>query len=453
MPRIAWSRVRPFAAVACLALAAVAAPARSAELPDSTVREAWKLENGLEVRTIHVPRAAAVSVTVAYRAGWGYEPANMDGLADLLAEVQWTSAAGPTPERTRDELTSARPLGWESRVGARLARFTEIVTPQQLPGTLQEAARRMTGVTVTEGDVRTARTNVRADLGRRYFADAADALYWRAAAQARGLEGERLVRAAAAPALDKLAARDVTTWLRRWYHAGNASLAIVGDLSGTDVRALVGTLFGPLAGAAALPDTVEVRMQGVKRTAPWKDLGGATAVVAAMAPALDDSLHPGFYLGMIVTGPGLTENWGPPTPPLRTRFQYSILDEPELVRFYPPLRPDVTDPDLAAGALYEYLQVTGGQNVMAGILLRVKRSVRWLLGAELPLDLRSRLRANPSGLGTLSSGAATRALWRGDAFWADYLARFDRTTLGHNYFYGWITNPERQSILLLTPAP
>jgi hypothetical protein len=459
LSRIAWLRVHllaPFLAVllfpAVVVSAAGAAPAAGAAmLSDSTQRQSWRLENGLEVRTIHVPRAAAVSVTVAYRAGSGYDPADLEGLSELLAELQWTCAAGPTPERTRDEITGVRPLGWESRNGARLTRFTEIVTAQQLPGVLQEAARRMAGVTVTDADVKAARASVRRDLGRQYFGDPADALYWRTAALAHGADDPRLVRMAGVPALEKLAARDVSPWLKRWYQPGNASLAIVGDLAGLDIHALVGSLFGPVPGVAGLPDTVEVRLSGAKRHSPWKDLSAPLGSVAVLSPPLADSLHPGFYLGMLVTGPALAGTWGPATLPLTTRFQYSLLDEPELVRFYPPVTPGVTDPDLVAGALYEQLHMVSGQNVPAGILVRVKRSVRWLLGSELPSDLVRRLRTETGGLGTLSNGAATRALWKGDEFWAGYLARFDETKLGHNYFYSWITQPEHQSILLLTP--
>lgn len=435
-----------------LALAATAPVAHAATLPDSTVREAWRLENGLELRTIHVPGAAGVAITVAYRAGSGYEPAAHEGLSALLAEIQFTSAAGDVPERTREELSSLRPLGWEVRPGTRLVRFTEIATHDQLPGVLQQVAKRMAGVTVTDADVRAALTNVRRDAGARLFGSASDVLYWRPAAMARGWSDERLVRAAGLHGLDRLTARDLTPWLKRWYHAGNASLAVAGDLAGHDLRAIVTSLFGPLAGGPALPDTVQVKLQGAKRTVPWNDLAAPAGAIAVTGPALTDSLHPAFFLSMIITGPAITEAWGPPKPPHTTRFQYSLLDEPELVRFYPPVRTDATDPDLLAGSLYEHLVVVGAQNVMGSILNRVKRSVAWLLGGDLPRELKARMQADAGGLGTLSSGSATRALWMGDSFWAGYLERFDRMLIGHNYFYEWLSAPEHQSTLLLTPA-
>jgi hypothetical protein len=82
----------------------------------------------------------------------------------------------------------------------------------------------------------------------------------------------------------------------------------------------------------------------------------------------------------------------------------------------------------------------------------VRRSVRWLLGGELPEDVVHRLRADPGGLGTLSNGFATRALWLGDAYWAGYLKRFDTLKIGHNYYYEWMSDAKHQTTLLLTPG-
>jgi hypothetical protein len=428
------------------------APGALAQEPaDSTARDTWRLDNGLQVRTLDLPGATAIAVTIAFRAGSGYEPAGLEGLSELLAEVQFTGPAGDVPERTREEMPSLRPLGWESRPGTRLVRFTEIATRAQLPGVLQQVARRLAGVTPTDTDVRRALADVRRDVGSRLFGEPADVLYWRPAAMARGFDDQRLVRLAGLAALDRMTAAEVTPWLRRWYHAGNASLAIAGDLSGLDLRGMVGSLFGALPGSQANPDTVQLRLQGARRSVPWKDLTEPLASIAVVGPPLTDSLHPGFYAGMLITGPALSNAWGGPKPPLRSRFQYSILDEPELVRFYPPAPPNNSDPAFVAGALHEMLVVIGGQQVVGPMIVRMKRSVRWLLGGELPPDVRARMRSEPGGLGTLSNGLATRALWMGDAFWGDYLARFDRTLIGHNVFYPLLTEPARQSTLLLTP--
>jgi peptidase M16-like protein len=431
----------------------LAAPAGAQKLrSDSTVADAWRLENGLEVRTLHVPNARGVAVTLAFRAGSGYDPAGREGLSELLAELQFMSAAGDVPERTREEMTSLRPLGWESRPGTRLVRFTEIATQAQLAGVLQQTARRLAGVQVTDADLKAAFASVRRDAGTRLFGEPANVLYWRSALLARGSSDEQLMRQVSLQGLEKLTAKDILPLLKSRFQPGNASLALAGDLSGVDVRALVRALFGKLPGGPAFPDTVQSRLRGGRRVTPWKGIEAPVGVIAVESPALTDSLHPSFYLGMLITGPGIINSWGQPTPPLTSRFQYSIYDEPELVRFYPPVRADATDPDLLAGALAEQLQVVGAQVVEKAILDGVGRGVSWLLGDVIPAEVLNRLRADPSGLGTLSNGFATRALWMGDAFWADYLRRFRTQRLGHSYFYDWMADGRHQATLLLTPA-
>jgi hypothetical protein len=435
-----------------LLLVLLAAPAAAQVRPDSTVADAWRLDNGLEVRTLHVPHAPGVSVTLAFRAGSGYDPGGREGLSELLAELQFTSAAGDVPERTREEMTSLRPLGWESRPGTRLVRFTEIATRAQFPGVLQQVAKRLGGVQVTEPGLKGALARVRRDIGGRLFGEPSDVLYWRVGEIARGFTDEQIVDRASLRGLEKLSVKDVGPMLRNRFQPGNASLALAGDLSGVDVRALVAALFAKLPGGPAFPDTIHVTLRGGKRVMPWKDLAAPVGVVAVEAPALTDSLHPAFYLSMLVTGPGVINSWGQPTLPLKSRFQYALFDEPELVRFYPPVRTDATDPDLLAGALYEQLQVVGGQMVDKTVLDSIRRSVSWLLGDTIPAEIMGRLRADPGGLSTLSNGMATRALWMGDAFWADYLRRFRTQKYGHSYFYEWMAEAKHQTTLLLTPA-
>src|SRR5262249_12584537 len=92
----------PALASPALALADLA-PGGPVTGSDSTVADSWRLENGLEVRTLHVPQAAGVSVTLAFRAGSGYDPPGREGLSDLLAELQFTTAAGDVPARTPAE--------------------------------------------------------------------------------------------------------------------------------------------------------------------------------------------------------------------------------------------------------------------------------------------------------------------------------------------------------------
>jgi len=440
------------ALLAAFLLALAALPARALTLADSTTAESWRLDNGLEVRTREIPRAPGIAVTFAFRAGYGYEPAGREGLADLLAELEFMGPAGGVPERTRAEMSNLRPLGWQSSVNQRIVRFTEIASPAQLPGVLQQFAARLAGVTVSDEFLKSTLQQVRRDAGMRLFGQPADVLYWRVGAIARGDTDEKILRRAGMPGLEKLSAREVAERLAGWYQPGNASLALAGDFGALDVHALVASLFAKIPGRAGMPDTVGVHLRGGTRVTQWKGLTAPVAVVATHGPALADSLHPGFLLSMLVTAAGVGQTWGVAQEPLRARFQYSVLDDPDLVRFYPPVAADATEASAASIRLGDDLAEFGGQMVTGPIFDAIRKSVRWLLGGELPNDVKRTFRSGAASMGTLTEGMAGRALFRGDAFWADYRQRFEKVSLGQNYFYDWITQPEHQAVLLLTPA-
>lgn len=439
--------------LALLAAAPAARPAAAAALPDSTTQSAWRLANGLEVRVRETPGVGGVAITVAYRAGWAGDPPARPGLAELLAEVDYTAAAGDVPERSRREMDSLRPLGWGVSANARFALLTEVASREQFPGALHQVAARMRGVGVTDAGVRAALATLRADMGTRYFGDPAQALYWRAAALAAGRSDEEIVRDASLRALDGLGARDVQGALARLYVPANAVLAIAGDVSGVDVRALVEHEFGGIAAGAAqaVPDTLPFHPQ--RRRMEWPGLEQPLGVLAVRSPSLADSLHPAFYLGLLVTASALQQAWGAPTAPLTSRFQYALFDEPDLIRFYPRAAGTQGDPERLADALFEQLDVVARENITMQVLNALRAQVDWLLGGPLPPDVRARLRRDPGGLGTLTTCMATRALGRGDAFWDDYRRRFERTPYGPSTFYGWLTNPAEQVALQLVPRP
>src|SRR4029077_2736921 len=126
-------------------------------------------------------------------------------------------------------------------------------SPAQLPGVLQQAGRRLAGVTLTDADLKVALASVRRDAASHLFGLPSDVLYWRAGLLARGMDDEQIVECASLKDLDKIKLKDIPPLLARWYNPGNASLAIAGDLTGLDVRALVKSVFAPLPGGPAMP--------------------------------------------------------------------------------------------------------------------------------------------------------------------------------------------------------
>ena len=419
-------------AVAALALSVTLALPRAARaetgpvtLPDSTVCESWRLPNGLGVTTRHVPRASAVSITVAYRIGNTGDPPGREGLARLMAEAAFTAAAGEIPERTRDEMESLRPLGWSLEVGSRSTLLTEIASPAQFPGALHQVAVRMRGVMVNDRSLRTALGTVKRELHEGYSGRADLALYYQVRDAAAGLPEGLSETYASGKGLQGIGVKEVRDGLAALYVPANAVLSLAGNLSGVDLHRQIEREFGALPSGARASDPPPVALKPGLRQITRGDLASPLGVVGIIAPALTDTTHPEFYLNALVIGSLCKDVWDPPAPPLTTRFKYSVLDDPDLVRFYPPVSASTTESRLVPE---EYLLTirempTPGDDVYASIRL----GVGWLLGGSLPFDALKRARTQPGTLLLLSTSMASRALAADDGFWADYRRRLEQT--------------------------
>lgn len=439
--------------LAALALfAGSARPAASTEMPDSTVADAWKLGNGLEVRTRNVPGMKAVVVTTGFRAGSLYDPAGREGLCELLAELQFTAAAGATPARTRASLDSLRSLGWGSRFSPRLAVFSEVAAPGRLTAVLQETAARMKGVTVTPASLATALAAVRRDAGERTFGRPDLGLYHRVRDVALGTSDEQLIKRATSHALDALTTKEATALLQQSYAPANGALALIGDFSGKDVRKLVEDAFGPIPAGAARALPADPVLRSGTRSLEWRGLGRPLGTIGVIAPALDDSLHPAFFIASVFVGGYLREYSGLPAAPLRSRFQYSLFEEPDLARFYTSPKETETDPASLGTDFHYALDMLGGQVIVTDVVDAVRDRVDWLLGGPIAAALRSTASEQPYALEPLASSMVSRALWRGDAFWGRYRKAFETTRLMPNLFYRWMDDPAHQARLLLLPA-
>ena len=442
---------------ACLAVLALLAgavrPVHAQAFDDSTTADAWRLANGLEVRTRHVPGMGGVLVSMAFRAGSAYDPAGREGLAELLAELQFTAAAGAVPARTRAELDSLRPLGWGSRVSPRLAVFTECVDRPDLRAQLAQQAARLKGVHVTPAVLATALASVRRDAGERTLGRPELALYSRVRDVAAGTPDDVVITRAAGRGLDALTPAEAEALLRTEFVPANAALAIVGDLDGLDARKFVDEAFAALPAGVARPEATIPPLAAGSRRAEWPGLGRSLGVVGIITPPLDDSLHAAFFLSTVFVGGYMREYAGPVQAPLRSRFQYSVMEEPDLMRVYPKVDDAESDPESMVGNLANGFELLAEQVIAVEMMDAVRARVGWMLGGPIPYALRAPARQSPWVLEPVASGTAARAIWKGDVFWSRYRRSFETTRLSPDNFYRWMRDPAHQARLLLVPRP
>jgi hypothetical protein len=418
---------------------------------DSLTRATWRLANGLTVIAQHVPAAGAVSITMAYHGGSDRDPAGREGLALLEAELAYTAAAGETPERTRQELQSLRPLGSEVKVTRTQTQLTEVASLAQFPGVLHQVAERAHAVRVTQASLDAALASLREQQKDAYLTAPSRALYYDVAALAAGMDSSALGHLGQAHGLDHVGADEIQKQISTAYVPANGVLSIAGNLDGPDLRVMVEREFGSIPAGRPLPAATHHRFGPGSATLRWPGLEQSVGCVGAAAPSLRDSLHPVFYLSLLILASRLGAAWGPPTPPLQSRFQYSILDDPELIRFYPRLGPG----DRTAANLGDALEdgLSANETLVADpeALESLRAGVGWLLGERLPHEMLPRFQKTPGLLVLLSSSAASRQLWGGEALWAPYRRLFERCNIDAIGLIAKLRNPRNQVRLMLRP--
>jgi hypothetical protein len=430
----------------------LAAPAAAQMRADSTVSAQWRLGNGLEVRMRHVPGAAAVAVVLGARHGRAHEPAGREGLAEMLTTLVLTAPAGEVPARSLDAMPELRPLGWGLQVTPQTSACTEIVRTDQVPGVLRELALRLRGVTVTPETMRGVLLRMRRDYGERHFARPELAAHYRLREVGEGVTDEDIVRRASLTQLERLRGDEVQQLLARHWCPANAVLSLAGDLEALDLRAMIEAEFGPLPAGTAQPEARQPALQASQRVTRLQGLAQEAGAVGLFAPALEDSLHPSYYLAMVVFGAWANDHWGKPVAPFRSRFQYSLFDEPDLVRLYPPVGAGTREVQPLLDEFNLRADLFAQTMTPMAILDQARGVTGWLIGGDLPGMLLRHARRDPGTLGTLAGTAAHRALWRGDAFWAEYRRRFETSPLAPGYFYSALVDPRRQIGVLFTPA-
>lgn len=440
-------------AMLVLALALVRTSGAATVLSDSTTVDRWTLSNGLEVLTRHVPHAGSLSCALGFRTGSDADPAKAPGMAELLAELEFTSPAGEIPERTRDQMESLRPNGWALRVDPRSTVLMEAASATQFPGVLHQLAVRLRGVTVNAAALDHARATVRQSLGDHYFGSPASLLWWQVRAYGRGLSQADVVQLASGHGLDGVGVRDAQQSLQAAFTPSNAVLSVVGDLSAWDVRRIIEQEFGAVPAGPAPPPLPARALVSAAVTLPRQDVSKPVGVVGVLAPALSDTLYPSFFLSMLMISQHTADKWGAALPPLTTRFSYPVLDDPAMARFYPNLGASQKDLQALGEEFANTQDELAGMIVTAGAEQAVVNSAQWLFGGPMPQQLVDRMRADPAALNEVCVDDALRGLLGSDSFWAEFRARLDPMRVpGPSNWNDYVSDPHHLSRVLLVPS-
>src|SRR5439155_26677361 len=164
-------------------------------------------------------------------------------------------------------------------------------------------------------------------------------LYFQVREFATGHDERTILDLAAAKDLALVEADELQQRLRREFVPAHAVLAIAGDLRGVNLRSLIENEFGKIPAGDPLPPAPPRPLKPSRHRLVRAQVGHPIGVVGVIAPALTDSLHPQFFLSLLIIGQQVKSSWQV-DPLLKSRFSYSILEEPDLIRFYPAAAPE-----------------------------------------------------------------------------------------------------------------
>ncbi len=411
------------------ALAPRPAQAAGAPLADSSTVERWTLGNGLRVVTRSIPRAADVAITVAYRNGSDDDPADHPGMAQLMGDVAFNSATADLPARSPEALDRDLPQGWSDPVQRHLTLLTEAAPRARLTELLTHAASRMRGVRLDPATLDAATRRTKRELAQQYFGDPMVALGFTAREIGAGLTDPQMLQRANGNGIAGLTAADLQAAMARAFVPANAVVSICGDLRGVELRAEIERLFGAIPGGTARPDAPERHLSATERILRRK--GDPAAVIGIIAPPLSDSTHATFYMATLLYGGFADQNWGGDrTGGHRAALQYGLFDEPELVRFFPPVGPREGDLTLVDKRMSDLADLLRGAVVPSDSYTEMRSSVTWLMGGPMTATQRSLVRASRPAMMSLSRSQASCELRRGPAFWQRYVERLSKVGPG-----------------------
>ncbi len=421
----------------------------SSVLADGSRVAHWTLANGLRVVTRHLPGARSAAVTLCYQLGSREDPVDLEGRAELAAQVAFTGRCGDVPERSMLELDQLRPGGWSLQVGPHLTELTEACPTALLPGVLHQVCQRLRGVAVNDTLVRRARVDVSRRLRENYDIQADKTLYFLSAEIAAGRAPERAIRYGTGEGLKRVTTRDLGATLEERLVPANAVLCVVGDLSGLEIRPMVERELGGVPGGKPAPPVAWNRVHSAGTVLVRPDLRQPMGVVGVIAPALTDSMHPYFAVFTVSTASLARRTWGKPDPPLTSRFQFSMSTDPELARFYPP----VTQANLDAGRTFGALLAQSGDAIVDSASIHVAAAnLMWLAGGAMPPDLFKRSLTDPAVIHTLSTTLAALDAFGDEMFWAAYRERLAHAKLlDLGPFVRWYEDPKHRIVLVLRP--
>jgi len=300
--------------IAAFALAA-AAPAQAAlDLGRASLS---RLPNGLTLIVLEDRSFPVVSTQMLYKSGARDETAGKTGLAHFLEHLAFRASAN-FPNAAATEAIYDSGGEWHGYTWLDQTTYYATMPRDGLDLLLRIEADRMAHVTIDPAAIAAEKGAVITEM-HGYENDPSTVLLDAVTATALQIHPYRNNTIGLEGDVAALTQEDARAFYERHYAPANAVLAIVGDVSASEVKALVERHFGGLAATAAPVRTaaVEPPQRGERRTLLTGPSGGQLFTLAFHAPAASSADFPTFLVlqQLLAGGSGVNfrqNDWGTP---------------------------------------------------------------------------------------------------------------------------------------------
>ncbi|MFC0710138.1 M16 family metallopeptidase [Azorhizophilus paspali] len=205
----------------------------------------YTLDNGLKVIVREDHRAPVVVSQLWYKVGSSYETPGQTGLSHALEHMMFKGSRKLGPGESSRIL---RELGAEENAftGDDYTAYYQVLARDRLPVALELEADRLASLRLPAEEFAREIEVVKEERHLRTDDRPSALAYERFKAMAYPASGYRTPTIGWMPDLDRMSVDDLRTWYQSWYVPNNATLVVVGDVSGDEVKQLAEHYFGAI---------------------------------------------------------------------------------------------------------------------------------------------------------------------------------------------------------------
>jgi zinc protease len=252
----------------------------------------FRLEDGLRVDLVSTPRGEKAAVAILFEIGADHDPPGRSGMARLVEHLFTTAGPAGKPARTIEEVAGQYGHDFHAQTGADYTLYAIEAPAGRLMAEIDDAALRMSRLTVVESDLTREKKRLVAEIGAAEK-DAAAAAMNRAAEAVRPTRGGGL-RGGIASQIEVMTLDEVEAFRLAHYGGLTARLIIAGHFELDEATKRIRRAFADVPGGKP-PQARAPSGSSVTGTLVMGDAPQAMAL-AVPPPDHKDALYPAFLV-------------------------------------------------------------------------------------------------------------------------------------------------------------